>query len=180
MSVLQLVTNFTPKCLRCRKVSDSSAPFPASSDTAALPSLLQLPSSQLCWMLLRGDREAFSSLVQLGRASAGGYKALLTELLPCPAESHRNSPEEEGIKILSCLTSQQHVEVLGPQTPSPSTQQDREEAARQVGAQPHVLAVAGSWVEKVHRVSSRSLSCCLRNVCEAEGSPEVVLLCWAS
>lgn len=72
--------------------------------------------------------------------------------------------------------SQQHVEVLGPQTPSPSTQQDREEAARQVGAQPHVLAVAGSWVEKVHRVSSRSLSCCLSNVCEAEGSPEVVLL----
>lgn len=96
MSVLQLVTNFTPKCLRCRKVSDSSAPFPASSDTAALPSLLQLPSSQLCWMLLRGDREAFTSLVQLGRASAGGYKALLTELLPCPAESHRDSPEEEG------------------------------------------------------------------------------------
>ena len=95
MSVLQLVTNFTLKCLRCRKVSDGSAPFPASSDAAALPSLLQPPAVQDASCTAEGTEKLLPQLCSLGGHQLV-VKCLLTKLLPCPAESHRDSPEEGG------------------------------------------------------------------------------------
>lgn len=93
--MLQLVTNFTLKCLRCRKVSDGSAPFPAGSDAAALPSLLQLPAVLDASRAAEGTEKLLPHLCSLGGHQLV-VKRLLTELLPCPAESHRDSPEEGG------------------------------------------------------------------------------------